>query len=41
MKKDDTVIRFGRPMFHEKKVDSATFAKAVGLRGKPELPAVN
>src|SRR5215471_15041901 len=27
--KDATVIRFGRQMFHDKKVDSATFAKAV------------
>src|SRR5262249_24113710 len=27
--KDATVIRFGRQMLHDKKVDSATFAKAV------------
>jgi 4-carboxymuconolactone decarboxylase len=33
--KDATVIRFGREMFHDKKVDSATFAKAVELWGKP------
>lgn len=32
--KDATVIRFGRQMFHDKKVDSATFAKAVELWGK-------
>lgn len=32
--KDDTVIRFGRQMLHDKKVDSATFAKAVELWGK-------
>ena len=32
--KDATVIRFGRQIFHDKKVDSATFAKAVGLWGK-------
>ncbi len=32
--KDATVIRFGRQLFHEKKVDSATFAKAVELWGK-------
>ena len=31
---DATVIRFGRQMFHDKKVDSATFAKAVELWGK-------
>jgi hypothetical protein len=34
LEKDATVIRFGRQMFHEKKVDSATFAKAVELWGK-------
>jgi 4-carboxymuconolactone decarboxylase len=33
--KDATVIRFGREMFNDKKVDSATFAKAVELLGKP------
>jgi len=32
--KDATVIRFGREMLHDKKVDSATFAKAVELWGK-------
>jgi 4-carboxymuconolactone decarboxylase len=32
--KDATVIRFGREMFHDKKVDSATFAKAVEFWGK-------
>jgi 4-carboxymuconolactone decarboxylase len=32
--KDATVIRFGRQIFHDKKVDSATFAKAVELWGK-------
>jgi 4-carboxymuconolactone decarboxylase len=32
--KDATVIRFGRQLFGEKKVDSATFAKAVELWGK-------
>lgn len=32
--KDATVIHFGREMFHDKKVDSATFAKAVELWGK-------
>jgi 4-carboxymuconolactone decarboxylase len=32
--KDATVIRFGRQMFHDKKVDSATFAKAVEFWGK-------
>ncbi len=32
--KDATVIRFGRQMFHDKRVDSATFAKAVELWGK-------
>jgi len=31
---DATVIRFGRQMFHDKKVDSATFAKAVEMWGK-------
>jgi 4-carboxymuconolactone decarboxylase len=41
--KDATVIRFGRQMFHDKKVDSATFAKAVefwGQRGTMDLVAV-
>jgi 4-carboxymuconolactone decarboxylase len=32
--KDATVIRFGRQLFGDKKVDSATFAKAVELWGK-------
>lgn len=32
--KDATVIRLGQQMFHDKKVDSATFAKAVELWGK-------
>src|SRR5580658_6348409 len=32
--KDATVIRFGRQMLHDRKVDSATFAKAVELWGK-------
>src|SRR5579862_7974940 len=32
--KDATVIRFGRQMFRDKKVDSATFAKAVELWNK-------
>ncbi|MEO8099029.1 MAG: carboxymuconolactone decarboxylase family protein [Acidobacteriota bacterium] len=31
---DATVIRFGRQMLNDKKVDSATFAKAVALWGK-------
>src|SRR5215470_12993210 len=31
---DATVIRFGRQLFTEKKVDSATFAKAVSLFGQ-------
>jgi 4-carboxymuconolactone decarboxylase len=41
--KDAVVIRFGRQMFTEKKVDSATFAKAVeffGKRGAMDLVAV-
>jgi 4-carboxymuconolactone decarboxylase len=41
--KDATVIRFGRQMFHDKKVDSATFAKAVELwskRGTMDMVAV-
>lgn len=32
--KDAAVIRFGREMLHDKKVNSATFAKAVELWGK-------
>ena len=32
--KDATVVRFGRQMFHDKRVDSATFAKVVELWGK-------
>jgi len=32
--KDAAVIRFGRDLFHDKKVDSATFGKAVELWGK-------
>jgi alkylhydroperoxidase/carboxymuconolactone decarboxylase family protein YurZ len=41
--KDATVIRFGRQMFHDKKVDSTTFAKAVefwGKRGAMDMVAV-
>jgi len=41
--KDATVIRFGRQMFRDKKVDSATFAKAVefwGKRGAMDMVAV-
>jgi hypothetical protein len=41
--KDAVVIRFGRQMFHDKKVDSATFAKAVelfGRRGVMDMVAV-
>src|SRR5215470_13936254 len=40
---DATVIRFGRQLFAEKKVDSATFAKAVqffGQRGVMDMVAV-
>ncbi len=40
---DATVIRFGRQMFHDKKVDSATFANAVkawGKRGTMDMVAV-
>jgi len=40
---DATVIRFGRQLFTEKKVDSATFAKAVqffGQHGVTDLVAV-
>jgi 4-carboxymuconolactone decarboxylase len=32
--KDAAVIHFGRQLFHDKKVDSATFAKIVALWGK-------
>lgn len=32
--KDAAVIRFGRQLFHDKKVDSATFAKVAALWGK-------
>jgi 4-carboxymuconolactone decarboxylase len=41
--KDAAVIRFGRQMFHDKKVNAATFAKAVelwGKRGTMDLVAV-
>ena len=41
--KDATVIRFGRQMFHDKKVDSATFAKVVeywNKRGAMDMVAV-
>jgi 4-carboxymuconolactone decarboxylase len=41
--KDATVIRFGRQVFHDKKVDSPTFAKAVefwGKRGAMDMVAV-
>jgi 4-carboxymuconolactone decarboxylase len=41
--KDAAVIRFGRQMFHDKKVDSAIFSKAVelwGKRGTMDLVAV-
>ena len=41
--KDATVIRFGRQLFHDKKIDSATFAKAVefwGKRGAMDMVAV-
>ena len=41
--KDATVIRFGRQLFHDKKVDSATFAKVVELwskRGAMDMVAV-
>jgi alkylhydroperoxidase family enzyme len=41
--KDATVIRFGRQMLHDKKVDSATFAKAVefwGKRGAMDMVAI-
>src|ERR1700722_20851503 len=41
--KDATVIRFGREMLHDRKVDAATFAKAVdfwGKRGTMDMVAV-
>ncbi len=41
--KDATVIRFGRQMLHDGKMDSATFAKAVelfGRRGAMDMVAV-
>lgn len=41
--KDATVIRFGRQLYTDKKVDSATFAKAVqfwGKRGAMDMVAV-
>jgi len=41
--KDAAVIRLGRELFHDKKVDSATFAKAVefwGKRGAMDMVAV-
>lgn len=41
--KDATVIRLGRQMLHDKKVDSATFGKAVefwGKRGAMDMVAV-
>jgi 4-carboxymuconolactone decarboxylase len=41
--KDALVIRFGRQMLHDKRVDSATFAKAVelfGRRGAMDMVAV-
>jgi len=41
--KDATVIRFGRQIFHDKKVDSATFAKVVEFwdkRGAMDMVAV-
>lgn len=41
--KDATVIRFGREMLHDKKVDSTTFAKAVEFwdkRGTMDMVAV-
>jgi 4-carboxymuconolactone decarboxylase len=40
---DATIIRFGRQMYSDRKVDSATFAKAVeqlGQRGVIDLVAV-
>ena len=41
--KDASVIRFGRQMLHDRKVDSATFAKAIeswGKRGTMDMVAV-
>ena len=41
--KDATIIRFGRQLYTDKKVDSATFAKAVqfwGKRGVMDMVAV-
>jgi 4-carboxymuconolactone decarboxylase len=41
--KDAAVIRFGRQLFHDKRVDSATFAKAIefwGKRGTMDMVAV-
>jgi hypothetical protein len=41
--RDALVIRFGRQMLHDRKVDSGTFAKAVelfGRRGAMDLVAV-
>lgn len=41
--KDAAVIRFGRQLFHDKRVDSATFAKAIefwGKRGTMDMAAV-
>ena len=41
--KDATVIRFGRQLFHDGKMDSATFAKATqlfGRRGAMDVVAV-
>jgi 4-carboxymuconolactone decarboxylase len=41
--KDAAVIRFGRQMFHDRKMDSATFAKVVelfGRRGAMDMVAV-
>ena len=32
--RDAAVIRFGRQLFHDNKMESATFAKAVQLLGK-------
>ena len=41
--KDAVVIRFGRQLFHDGKMDSATFARAVelfGRKGAMDLVAV-
>jgi alkylhydroperoxidase family enzyme len=43
VRKDAAVIRFGRQMFHDRKMDSATFAKVVelfGRRGAMDMVAV-